>query len=46
MTRPVLLLTRKLPSAIEARAARDYDARLYSADEPRYRDGAEIGRPA
>ena len=28
MAKPVLLLTRKLPAAIEARAARDYDARL------------------
>jgi lactate dehydrogenase-like 2-hydroxyacid dehydrogenase len=46
MTRPVLLLTRKLPSAIEARAARDYDARLNSADEPWYRDGTEIARRA
>lgn len=46
MPKPVLLLTRKLPEAIEARAARDYDARLNSADEPWYRDGAEIARRA
>jgi len=46
MAKPVLLLTRKLPPAIEARAARDYDARLNSADEPWYRDGAEIARRA
>ena len=46
MPKPVLLLTRKLPAAIEARAALDYDARLNSADEPWYRDGAEIARRA
>ncbi len=46
MPKPVLLVTRKLPPAIEARAARDYDARLNSADEPWFRDGAEIGRRA
>jgi len=46
MARPVLLLTRKLPAAIEARAARDFDARLNTADEPWYRDGAEIARRA
>ena len=28
MAKPVLLVTRKLPEAVEARAARDYDARL------------------
>ncbi|WP_372620926.1 2-hydroxyacid dehydrogenase [Falsiroseomonas sp.] len=46
MSRPVLLLTRKLPAAIEARAARDYDAKLNSTDDPWYRDGAEIARRA
>jgi lactate dehydrogenase-like 2-hydroxyacid dehydrogenase len=46
MARPVLLLTRKLPEAIEARAARAYDAKLNSADEPWSRDGAEIARRA
>jgi lactate dehydrogenase-like 2-hydroxyacid dehydrogenase len=44
--KPVLLVTRKLPPAIEARAARDYDARLNSADAPWFRDGAEIARRA
>jgi hypothetical protein len=28
MAKPVLLVTRRLPAAVEARAARDYDARL------------------
>ena len=46
MTTPVLLLTRKLPAAVEARAARDYDARLNTADAPWSRDGAEIARRA
>ncbi|MEX2617605.1 MAG: D-glycerate dehydrogenase [Alphaproteobacteria bacterium] len=30
--RPVLFVTRKLPTAVEARAARDYDAKLNSDD--------------
>jgi hypothetical protein len=34
MAKPVLLITRKLPEAIETRAARDYDARLNSQDAP------------
>ncbi|MBU8539937.1 2-hydroxyacid dehydrogenase [Falsiroseomonas tokyonensis] len=46
MPKPILLLTRRLPEAIEARAVRDYDARLNSADDPWYRDGAEIARRA
>jgi lactate dehydrogenase-like 2-hydroxyacid dehydrogenase len=46
MPKPVLLVTRKLPAAIEARAARDYDARLNAEDQPWYRDGAEIARRA
>jgi lactate dehydrogenase-like 2-hydroxyacid dehydrogenase len=46
MPKPVLLVTRKLPEAIEARAARDYDARLNPTDEPWSRDGAEIARRA
>lgn len=46
MQKPVLLLTRRLPAAIEARAARDYDARLNSEDAPWSRDGAEIARRA
>src|SRR5690349_20439656 len=35
MPKPVLLITRRLPSAIEARAARDYEARLNPDDSPR-----------
>jgi glyoxylate reductase len=35
MTKPVLLVTRKLPPKVEARAARDYDARLNEDDAPR-----------
>lgn len=46
MARPVLLVTRKLPDAIEARAVRDYDARLNPHDEPWSTDGAEIARRA
>lgn len=46
MTKPTLLITRHLPEAIEARAARDYDARLNTADDPWFRDGAEIARRA
>ena len=44
--KPVLLVTRQLPPAIEARAARDYDARLNPTDQPWYRDSAEIIRRA
>jgi len=46
MTKPTLLITRHLPDAIEARAARDYDARLNTADDPWFRDGAEIAHRA
>jgi hypothetical protein len=46
MAKPVLLGTRKLPEAIEARAAQDYDARLNPQDAPWARDGAEIARRA
>jgi lactate dehydrogenase-like 2-hydroxyacid dehydrogenase len=46
MPKPVLLVTRKLPPAIEARAARDYDARLNPEDAPWNTDGAEIARRA
>ena len=46
MAKPVLLVTRKLPEAIEARAARDYDAKLNPQDEPWSTDGAEIARRA
>jgi lactate dehydrogenase-like 2-hydroxyacid dehydrogenase len=34
MTKPALLITRRLPPAVEARAARDYDARLTASDTP------------
>ncbi len=34
MTKPVLLVTRRLPPAIEARAARDYEALLSEHDAP------------
>ncbi len=34
MIKPVLYVTRRLPPAIEARASRDYDARLSSTDQP------------
>lgn len=46
MSKPVLLLTRKLPDAIEARARRDYDVRANPDDAPWFRDGAEIARRA
>jgi lactate dehydrogenase-like 2-hydroxyacid dehydrogenase len=46
MPKPALLLTRKLPDAIEARAARDYAATLNSADDPWFRDGGAIARRA
>ncbi len=46
MTKPTLLITRHLPAATEARAARDYDARLNPKDDPWFRDGAEIARRA
>ncbi len=34
MSRPALLVTRRLPAAVEARAARDYDATLNAEDRP------------
>ena len=40
MAKPILLVTRKLPDAIEARASRDYDARLNPNDDPWSTDGA------
>jgi lactate dehydrogenase-like 2-hydroxyacid dehydrogenase len=46
MPKPVLLLTRQLPAAIEALAAERFDARLNPSDEPWFRDGAEIARRA
>jgi lactate dehydrogenase-like 2-hydroxyacid dehydrogenase len=42
MAKPVLLVTRKLPEVIEARAARDYDARLNPQDAPWATHGPEI----
>ena len=38
MTKPILFVTRRLPPAVEARAARDYDARLNPADTARSGD--------
>jgi lactate dehydrogenase-like 2-hydroxyacid dehydrogenase len=46
MAKPILLVTRKLPDAIEARAARDYDAHLNPQDEPWATNGAEIAKRA
>jgi lactate dehydrogenase-like 2-hydroxyacid dehydrogenase len=34
MAKPVLLVTRRLPPAVEARATRDYEARLTASDAP------------
>ena len=34
MSRPVLLVTRRLPPAVEARAAAEFDARLTTSDLP------------
>jgi lactate dehydrogenase-like 2-hydroxyacid dehydrogenase len=44
MSKPILLVTRRLPPAIEARAARDYDARLNAEDT--VRTGADVVRLA
>jgi len=44
MAKPILLVTRRLPPAVEARAVRDYDARLNPEDVPR--SGADILRLA
>jgi lactate dehydrogenase-like 2-hydroxyacid dehydrogenase len=38
MAKPTLLVTRRLPPAVEARAARDYDAKLNPEDTPRSGD--------
>ena len=40
MAKPVLLVTRRLPPAVEARASRDYTARLNPDDAPR--TGADV----
>ena len=34
MSKPILVITRRLPPAVEARAGRDYDARLNASDAP------------
>ena len=44
MAKPVLFVTRRLPPAVEARAARDYQARLNLDDAPR--TGAEVAAMA
>ena len=44
MNKPVLLITRRVPAAIAARAARDYDARLNPQDTPY--SGADLLRLA
>jgi lactate dehydrogenase-like 2-hydroxyacid dehydrogenase len=44
MPKPILFVTRHLPDAVEARAARDYDARLNTEDTPR--TGTDIVRLA
>jgi len=38
MAKPVLLITRRLPQDVEARATRDYEARLTASDIPMPRD--------
>ncbi len=42
--KPTLLVTRRLPPEVEARAARDYDARLNADDTPR--TGADVAHLA
>jgi hypothetical protein len=44
MARPVLLVTRRLPQAVEERAQRDYDVRLNREDTPR--SGSDVVRLA
>ena len=51
MEKHILLVTRRLPPAVEARAARDYDARLSASDTPipdivARADGADALLPA
>src|ERR1700733_10871249 len=46
MAKPILLVTRKLPEPVEARAARDYDARLNLADGHGANGGIDIVRRA
>jgi lactate dehydrogenase-like 2-hydroxyacid dehydrogenase len=44
MAKPILLVTRRLPPAVEARATQSYDARLNADDTPR--SGADVVRLA
>ena len=44
MAKPVLLITRRLPAAVEARAARDFEVRLNADDTPR--TAADVARLA
>ncbi|WP_158745983.1 D-glycerate dehydrogenase [Acidisphaera sp. L21] len=44
MSKPILFVTRRLPPAIEARAVRDYDARLNAEDT--VRTGADVAAMA
>ncbi|MGA7265341.1 MAG: D-glycerate dehydrogenase, partial [Stellaceae bacterium] len=44
MAQPILLVTRRLPPAVEARAVRDYEVRLNPEDVPR--NSADIVRLA
>jgi hypothetical protein len=46
MAKPILLVIRKLPEAVEARAAHDYDARLNLDDTHGAIDRVEIVRRA
>ncbi len=43
MTKPILFVTRRLPADVEARASRDYQARLNPSDAPRSRDDILAG---
>lgn len=46
MSKPVVLVTRKLPQAVEARLAQEFDARLNPGDDPWFTSGAEIVKRA
>ena len=46
MSKPVVLVTRKLPEAVEARLAAAFDARLNPNDDPWFTSGAEIVKRA
>jgi lactate dehydrogenase-like 2-hydroxyacid dehydrogenase len=45
-SKPTLLITRRLPAAVQARASRDYDAQLNQPDDLWALDAAEIARRA